>query len=134
VVYWHMITSNSIEKGCVDLAKKPEQKELQNSRLLKEYASWIYCTACNKTVAYLCYVTYDLFEFEYACNCGSHGRVYISFDHDSPAKSNSQLPLIKNRLCCPNDNSLLFTIVEKNIKSSRFRILCNTCNTEFENQ
>jgi len=33
-------------------------KKLENARLLKEYASWIYCTSCEKTVAYLCYVTY----------------------------------------------------------------------------
>ena len=33
------------------MARTPEIKELQNARLLKEYASWIYCTGCNQTVA-----------------------------------------------------------------------------------
>ena len=47
------------------MARSPKIKEIVNSRLLKDYASWIYCTSCNKTVAYLCYVTYDLFSFEY---------------------------------------------------------------------
>ena len=116
------------------MARKPAQKRLENSRLLKEYASWIYCTACNKTVAYLCYVTYDLFEFEYTCTCGSHGSVHIQFEHETPAKDNRPLRAIKNRLCCPQDNSPLFTIVEKNIKHAQFRIVCNICNTEYINQ
>ena len=86
-------------KGGYDLARKPKQKELQNSRLLKEYASWAYCTACNKTVAYLCYVTYDLFDFEYTCNCGNHGKVYIEFDRSKSVQSDQALIVIKNRLC-----------------------------------
>ena len=114
------------------MARKPEQKTLENSRLLKEYASWIYCTKCNKTVAYLCYITYDLFDFEYTCNCGNHGKVFIEFEHDNPTQSNQSLTTIKNRLCCPNDQSPLLTIVDKNIKDWQYRIICNTCNTEFE--
>ena len=113
------------------MARKPKQKELIKSRSLKEYASWIYCTDCNKTVAYLCYVTYDLFDFEYICNCGNHGSVFIEFEHDAPTQSTQSLSLEKNRLCCPKDLSPLFTVVEKNVKSIRFRIVCNTCNTEY---
>ena len=116
------------------MARKPKQKSLENSRLLKEYASWIYCTECNKTVAYLCYVTYYLFDFEYTCNCGNHGKVHIEFEHNNPARSNQPLTIIKNRLCCPNDQSPLFTIIDKNIKDYRFKIICNTCDTEFKNQ
>ena len=116
------------------MARKTKQKELKNSRLLKEYASWIYCTECNKTVAYLCYVTYDLFDFEYICNCGSHGSVFIEFEHDQSTKSNQPLNLVKNRLCCPKDDSPLLTVVEKNISEAQFRIVCNTCNTAYKNQ
>ena len=116
------------------MARKTKQKELTNARLLKEYASWIYCNACNKTVAYLCYVTYDLFDFEFTCTCGSRGRVFIEFEHDAPSKSKQPLRLAKNRLCCPKDHSPLLTVVEKNIAEAQFRIVCNTCNTEFENQ
>ena len=114
------------------MARKPKEKELQNARLLKEYASWIYCTACQKTVAYLCYVTYDLFEFEFACRCGSHGRVYIQFEHEAPTGSEQPLLLIKNRWCCPQDNAPLLTVVEKNIQNAQCRIVCHTCNTEFK--
>ena len=114
------------------MARKPKLKELQNSRLLKEYASWIYCTNCNSTVAYLCYVTYDEFVFDYTCNCGSHGKVNISFEHSDALKSQEPLKTIKNRLCCPKDDSPLFTIIEKNIKSYKFNVICNSCNQEFE--
>jgi len=113
------------------MARKPKQKELKNSRLLKEYASWVYCNACNKTVAYLCYITYDLFDFEYTCNCGNHGSVLIEFEHEIPAKSDQSLRCTKNRLCCPKDDSPLLTIVEKNINEAKYRIICNTCNTEY---
>ena len=113
------------------MARKPIKKELSNSRLLKDYASWIYCAECNKTVAYLCYVTYDLFEFEYTCNCGSCGSVFIEFDHDEPMKSDSELHLVKSRMCCPQDESPLFTLVEKNIKNVQIRIVCNGCKTEY---
>ena len=115
------------------MARKPKQKELRNARLLKEYASWIYCESCNKTVAYLCYVTYDLFDFEYTCKCGNHGSVFVEFEHDAPEKSNFPLHFAKNRLCCPKDDAPLLTIVEKNIIEARFCIVCNTCNTEYKN-
>ena len=114
------------------MARKTRQKELKNSRLLKEYASWIYCDVCNNTVAYLCYITYDLFDFEYTCNCGNHGSVFVEFEHDAPTKSEQPLRLVKNRLCCPKDNSPLLSVVEKNIAEARFRIVCNTCNTEYK--
>ena len=114
------------------MARTPKLKELENSRLLKEYASWIYCTNCNSTVAYLCYVTYDSFDFQFSCNCGSRGKVNIAFEHCESIKSTEQLKTIKNRLCCPKDDSPLLTIVEKNIKSYNFNIVCNSCNQSFE--
>jgi hypothetical protein len=114
------------------MARKPIIKELTNSRLLKDYASWIYCMSCDKTVAYLCYVTYDAFDFEYTCTCGSHGHVRIEFERGEGAKSSLPLIQIKNRLCCPSDNSPLLTIVEKNVDKYCFRVVCNSCDTEYE--
>lgn len=113
------------------MARKPSKKVLDNARLLKEYASWIYCTHCNKTVAYLCYVTYDNFNFKFECNCGSKGSVEISFDEIVSEKSTLPLVSVKNRLCCPNDESALLTIVEKNIKSCDCSIACVCCKNEF---
>ena len=102
-----------------------------NSTILKEYASWIYCAECKKTVAYLCYVTYDLFEFSYTCGCGNCGSVLIEFAHADSAKSGEALALLKNRLCCPVDSSPLFSVVEKNLLAYHFRVLCNSCHTSF---
>jgi len=113
------------------MARTTKHKNLKNSRLLKEYASWIYCTSCNQTVAYLCYVTYDMFDFEYTCTCGSRGSVYIEFEHDMPTKSDIALQTIKNRLCCPTDDAPLFTVVEKNVESYKYRIVCNGCGSEY---
>ena len=113
------------------MARQPNQKRLENSRLLKDYASWVYCNNCNKTVAYLCYVTYDLFDFKYTCNCGSKGKVYIEFEHNKPKMSEKQLKTIKNRLCCSEDDAPLVTIVDKNLKDYKFNIVCNKCNTNY---
>ena len=116
------------------MARKPIQKELQGTRLLKEYASWVYCLACGNTVAYLCYVTYDEVELNYTCNCGNCGRVFIRFAHDAPEGSDQPLLAIKNRLCCPADHAPLLTIVEKNVQSAQVRVLCNGCHKEYENE
>jgi len=109
------------------MARKPIIKKLENARLLKEYASWIYCTGCGKTVAYLCYVSYDLFDFEFICDCGKSGSVHIEFAHEEGKRSDEQLTEIKNRLCCPKDHSPLLTTVDKNLADYKFQILCNQC-------
>ena len=107
-------------------------KKLEHARMLKEYASWIYCTACEKTVAYLCYVTYDTFNFKFTCNCGSSGTVNISFGELEKTKLSSRnLEQIKNRLCCPEDKSALITFVEKNLKSYECEISCLKCGKEY---
>ena len=115
------------------MARKPIKKELTNTRLLKEYASWIYCDKCNNTVAYLCYVTYDLFDFEYKCNCQNVGCVHIEFENSGKVKkSNESLLEIKNRLCCRNDNAPLVTVVAKNLCEYKLSVLCNKCNTQYQ--
>lgn len=116
------------------MARKPSKKELVNSRLLKEYASWVYCTGCSKTVAYLCYVTYDSFSFEYECQCGSEGSVTIEFEHGFMKQENTPLETVKHRLCCPKDKSPLVTFVDKNLKSYSYSIGCKECQTEFRGE
>ena len=115
------------------MARIVRKKELKNSKMLKEYASWIYCDKCNNTIAYLCYVTYDLFDFNYECNCGNVGNIYIDFKEDISKKSNEKLKIIKNRMCCPNDTSPLMSIINKNIINYQYEIVCNYCNTKFKN-
>lgn len=114
------------------MARKPTTKVLTNARLLKDYASWVYCTKCEKTVAYLCYVTYDNITLDFECNCGSKGSVKITFDDTGTLKNIDSLVKIKNRLCCPNDESPLLTIVEKNIKSCSGSIACVKCKENSE--
>jgi len=114
------------------MARITKQKELVNSRLLKDYASWIYCSSCDKTVAYLCYVTYDIFDFEYTCGCGNRGKVYIEFDRTGNINiSDTPLVEVKNRLCCPKDKSPLITFVDKNLTDYKCQIVCNKCDTEY---
>lgn len=117
------------------MARKPKIKEVINSRLLKEYASWIYCNRCNNTIAYLCYVTYDYFDFNYKCNCQNCGHIHIEFDSIAEIKeSNKALSIIKNRLCCPSDNAPLITIIDKNLQSYEFTITCNKCNVQYNKE
>ena len=113
------------------MARKPITKELVNARLLKEYASWIYCTECNKTVAYLCYVTYDSFDFKYECHCGGKGSVHIEFEHAPMEQGQRPLETIKNRLCCPKDKSPFVTFVDKNLKGYSYSIGCKECQTKY---
>lgn len=115
------------------MARKPLVKEVVNARLLKEYASWIYCTGCEKTVAYLCYVTYDSFDFHFDCNCGNHGSVHIEFGEvEDAAASDESLVPVKNRLCCPDDKSALLSLVDKNLKSCNYEITCKACATKYK--
>ena len=111
------------------MPRKPIKKDLVNTRLLKDYASWIYCTGCEKTVAYLCYVTYDSFSFDYECSCGGKGRVQIEFEHEPMKRTDKELVTIKNRLCCPDDKSPLVTFVDKNLKRYSYSIGCQACRT-----
>lgn len=114
------------------MARKVKVKELKNARILKEYASWIYCTGCEKTVAYLCYVTYSAFRFDFKCNCGCEGNVNLEIDDDVlPKKDNRSLILKKNRLCCPEDESPFITFVDKNLSSYTCDIVCTNCSSNY---
>jgi len=113
------------------MARIPECKELKNARLLKAYASWIYCESCNQTVAYLCYTAYDLFALTFTCQCGGEGYVHIRFPHGEPAESAAALTMVKNRFCCPNDGAPLFSVVEKNLRAYHARVVCNVCGTAY---
>ena len=117
------------------MARIVQTKKLENARLLKEYASWIYCTGCNKTIAYLCYVTYDVFDFRFTCGCGCKGSVYIDFERETPAvRTDDRLTMQKNRLCCPADDSPIVTFVDKNLKQYSYDVVCAKCGREYGEQ
>lgn len=114
------------------MAQVPKRKELVNTRLLKDYASWIYCTGCGKTVAYLCYVTYDAFDFTFTCACGGVGEVHLAFREVQNVKVDSRpLVPVKNRLCCPQDHAPLVTFVEKNLDGYQCAVVCKECGARY---
>ena len=115
------------------MARTLKYKELNNTRLANTYGGWIYCEGCNKTIGYLCYVTYDLFRFDYKCKCGSYGRAYLAFEDESLAKTSGKpLVTVKNRLCCPTDESPLVTVLAKSLEAYKYEVVCKACNTKFQ--
>ncbi len=114
------------------MSRIPKIKELTNTKLASGYGGWIYCESCGKTIGYLCYVTYDSFQLFYQCKCGGGGSMHIAFDNGSSANlSENELIIIKNRLCCPSDHSPLFTLLDKNLESYKYEVLCKACNTKY---
>lgn len=113
----------------------PTHKELNHTRLANGYGGWIYCGNCGKSIGYLCYVTYDCFRFSYQCNCGGQGSIHIAFGDVGSAKTDSsQLTTIKNRKCCPKDQSPLVTVLEKNLTDYQFEVVCKQCNTKYREE
>lgn len=110
----------------------PKVREFADTRLANNYGGWIYCENCNKTIGYLCYVTYSRFKLEYKCNCGGCGSMYLSFDEEREGKkADANLVTIKNRLCCPKDEAPLFTILSKNLEYYKYDVLCDKCDTRY---
>jgi hypothetical protein len=110
-----------------------KNKELKNTRLATTYGGWMYCDTCGENIGYLCYSTYDRLELKYKCNCGSEGFALLDFiDSEKGENSTNELIIIKNRLCCPNDNEPLITILDKKVSSYEIKITCKTCNKIFQ--
>lgn len=115
--------------------KKEVIKNIKNGHLLKNYGSWMYCGKCDNTVGYLCYTTYKYFSFKFECKCGNEG--YFELYRDDAADyniNNKSLIKIKNRLCCPEDSSPLFSIVKKHLDGYEYMVVCKDCNTKYENK
>jgi len=105
-----------------------------NAHFLKGHASWLYCDQCNKTVAYLCYVTYRYFYFSFACGCGCCGHVENKYgDTDLASLPTGELTrnAANKRYCCVHDDSALFSPVPKNLKSYGAEVVCKQCNTRY---
>jgi len=104
----------------------------ENAHFLKGHASWLYCDNCNRTVAYLCYVTYRYFRFAFTCACGHKGSVTNRFGEIDlqalPAGELIRSPANK-RYCCAHDESALFSPVPKHLRAYRAEIVCKQCET-----
>ena len=115
----------------------PKQKPTvttERSHYLKGHASWLYCDGYNQTVAYLCYVTYQYFRFEFSCTCGSHGVAENSFAGPSPEDLLVATPTrnATKRFCCQKDGSPLFSPVPKNLKAYQADVVCKACATRYQ--
>lgn len=107
-------------------------KNLISTRLASGHGGWVYCDSCGENIGYLCYVTYDSFRFSYQCKCGGCGSMHLVFEENSSAKEGEQaLITIKNRLCCPQENSPLFTILYKKLERYQYEVICNKCGTKY---
>ncbi len=110
-------------------------QDIVNGRILKKNGSWMYCDKCNKTVGYLVYSTYQYFKLDFECKCGNRGFVRLEYKTDKEIKNlNTELLLMKNRLCCPIDKVSLFSIVKKNINNYSYFVTCNKCLNKFEKE
>ena len=110
-------------------------KRLDHTTLASNYGGWIYCDGCKQTIGYLCYANYDAFSFHYMCKCGNVGSMAITMeDGCETAESDAVMPIVKNRLCCPEDQSPLVTIRDVNLASYRCEISCHTCHTAYQKE
>lgn len=117
------------------MARTPNQKELCRTRLANTYGGWIYCEGCNKTIGYLCYVTYDRFRLRYTCVCGNTGSIAIAFDTQQPVKASEDALIVqKNRLCCPVETAPLFSLRTANLRSYKYAVLCSACHTLYRGE
>lgn len=118
-----------------NMARIIREKELIHTRLAANYGGWTYCTECGENIGYLCYATYDKVDFQYECSCGSQGRVMINFEDSmegSPCEDG--LILVKNRLCCPKDQSPLITVLTKKLNGYSLAITCKACGSIFQSK
>lgn len=119
--------------GIFNIMEKPVVKT-QNAHYLKGHASWLYCDNCNKTVAYLCYITYRYFRFDFTCSCGCCGFAENQFgeaDLHTPPAGELQVNPANKRYCCMNDDLPLFSVVPKNLQSYNATVVCKECNTVY---
>ncbi|MDP4094057.1 MAG: hypothetical protein Q8920_11930 [Bacillota bacterium] len=107
-------------------------KQLINARILKNYGSWMYCNKCNSVIGYLCYTTYEYFMFSFTCNCGEHGSIELGSKESLGINASHTLLLKNGRLCCPFDQSPLFSIVGRNLKEYDYKVVCKKCINSFE--
>ena len=110
------------------MTRQLKTKKLINTTLATTYGGWIYCENCNQNIGYLCYVTYDSLKLNYECNCGNKGEIFVDFvDSKLGNQCDENLIKIKNRLCCPHDESPLITILDKKLRGYEFEITCKEC-------
>lgn len=110
------------------MARSLKNKELINTRLATNYGGWMYCEQCQTNIGYLCYATYDQLVLKYQCKCGSHGSVTLDFiDSQKGKECRERLTIVKNRFCCPADQSPLITILANKVSNYELKVTCKAC-------
>ena len=112
------------------------ERTTDNCRLLKSYGSWLYCSHCNKTVAYLCYTGYKQIILAFECSCGAHGKILLKESGAEPATTPSagELELMKNRYSCPKDGTAFFSVVGERAKSVSYQVQCADCGLSYQGE
>ena len=114
------------------MAARNIERKNTNSRLLKNYGSWLYCTNCNKTVAYICYTTYQWIKISFQCTCGSNGDLELKETGAILAEQidhYNKLIIKNNRYCCAVDEEPLFSLVAKQTTMFEYAVSCLKCKT-----
>jgi len=108
-----------------------------NSRLLKNYGSWLYCAGCGETVAYICYTTYKWIRLSFTCACGTSGSLELKEKGcciPERRTAAGKLAFIHNRYCCPIDEDPLFSVVTKRAKRISYTVACLRCQSIHEGE
>ena len=105
----------------------------ENAHYLKSYASWLYCDHCNKTIAYLCYVTYRYFRISFTCACGCTGFAENRYEGAVITREQTGKLACGNskRYCCVKDDSPLFSLVTKNLVAYKVEVVCKACGSRY---
>lgn len=117
------------------MARGVREKVLVNARLGSNYGSWMYCDSCGETVGYLCYVTYDTFDFQFTCTCGGQGSIHVEMmDGREAEDAQAGMVTVKNRLCCPEDGAPLCTVREDRVTGYTLAVSCHGCGRRYRQE
>lgn len=110
------------------------KRTIDNGKMLKNSGSWMYCSQCGNTVGYLCYTTYTSFRLTSVCICGATNCFELAYEKVNKSAVNTPLLTVKNRLCCPEDRSPLFSVSRKNLKDYTCEVVCNKCGIKYHSE
>lgn len=110
------------------------ERRTEGCRLLKRTGSWLYCTACGRTVAYVCYTGYAAIALTFRCSCGGSGELALTAESAAavtgPTSGTVQhraLVLADGRYRCPDDRTPIFSTVASRFVAGHYSVVCASC-------
>ena len=98
------------------------------TRIAHDNGSRIYCSQCGNAVAVLSDSHSDYFKYHYKCNCGNQGSIELGHKaKEDLFEMDSALEITRKRMRCPNDDSPLLSILDKNVERFEYEVICKTC-------